>query len=223
MYKDFDQNVKSKIIVICGLKNYNVKGSYSYYDDWRMPRQKMKKNPNKSEKEIEKEVKEKIKRNANKSREKSIQRDYKINNEKAKELESIFKQKKLKINFDSKPEILRDGKFYTISQGSLIIYDNKFFNKLHEIKLENNCNYTSVIQLDNQDLILFSEDEIIIYRLINGKFILVQKINDNKAGYKMQREFSGCEGYPKSYRAEFIKEISGNRFILVSNYGYKIY
>ena len=34
---------------------------------------------------------------------------------------------------------------------------------------------------------------------------------------------SGCEFYPKSYCAEYIKEISGNRFILVSNYGYKIY
>ena len=29
--------------------------------------------------------------------------------------------------------------------------------------------------------------------------------------------------YQKFYEAHFIKEISGNRFILVSNYGYKIY
>ena len=34
---------------------------------------------------------------------------------------------------------------------------------------------------------------------------------------------SGCRVFPKSYSAQFIKEISGNRFILVSNYGYKIY
>ena len=94
---------------------------------------------------------------------------------------------------------------------------------MHEIKLENNCNYTSVIQLDNQDLILFSQNELTIYRLINGKFVIVQKIEDNKAGYPVQMEFSGCMVYPKSYNAEFIKEISGNRFILVSNYGYKIY
>ena len=223
MYEEFDPKVKSNIIVICNLNNYNVKGSYGYYDDWRMLRQKMKENPNKSEKEIETEVKEEIKRNTNKLREESMQRDYKINNEKAKELETIFKQIKLKINFDSKPKILRDGKFYTISQGSLFIYDNRFFNKLYEIKLENNCNYTSVIQLDNEDLILFSEDEIVIYRIINGKFTLFQKINDNRAGYEMQRSRSGCMFYPKSYKAKFIKEISGNRFILVSNYGYKIY
>ena len=72
---------------------------------------KKEKNPNKSEKEIEAEVKEEIKRNTNKMKEESMQRDYKINNEKALELESIFKQIKLKINFDSKPKILRDGKF----------------------------------------------------------------------------------------------------------------
>ena len=29
-------------------------------------------------------------------------------------------------------------------------------------------------------LILLSGDELIIYRLINGKFVLVQKINDNQ-------------------------------------------
>ena len=223
MYKQFDPKVKSEIIVISGLNNYNVKRSYGYYDSRRMKWEKKDQNPNKSEKEIEKEIKEEIKRNANKFKEESMQRDYKIDNEKAEELEPIFKQIKLKIYFDSKPKILRDGKFYIISKGILLIYDNRFFNKLHEIKLENNCNYTSVIQLDNQDLILFSESVLKIYRLINEKFVIVQKIEDNKDGYPMQMEFSGCMVYPKSYKAEFIKEISGNRFILVSNYGYKIY
>ena len=223
MYKEFDQEVKSEIIVISGLSNYNAKSYYGYYNYGRMKREKKYENPNKLEKEIEKEIKEEIKRNTNKFKEESMKRDYKIDNEKSKELESIFKQIKLKINFDSKPKILSDGKFYTISQGCLFIYDNRFFNKLYEIKLEDNCNYTSVIQLDNQDLILFSQNELTIYRLINGKFVIVQKIEDNKAGYPVQMEFSGCMAYPKSYNAEFIKEISGNRFILVSNYGYKIY
>ena len=122
MYKGFEPGVKSDIIVICNLNNYNVKYYYGYYDDWRMLRQKMKENPNKPEKEIEKEVKEEIKRNTNKSKEESIQRDYKIDNERAKELESVFKQIKLKINFESQPKILRDGKFYMISHGDLYIY-----------------------------------------------------------------------------------------------------
>ena len=136
MYEGFDKKVKSEIIVIDGLNNYNVKGSYSYYAGWRMEKEKKDENLNKSEKVIEAEVKEEIKRNTNKLKEESMQRDYKINNEKAKELESTFKQIKLKINFNSKPRILRDGKFYTISQGCLFIYDNRFFNKLYEIKLE---------------------------------------------------------------------------------------
>ena len=34
---------------------------------------------------------------------------------------------------------------------------------------------------------------------------------------------SGCYVYPKTYEALYIKEISGNRFICVSNYGFKIF
>ena len=112
---------------------------------------------------------------------------------------------------------------FTRFHNEIYIYDNKFYNKLYEINLENFCSIISVIQLDNQDLILFSESVLKIYRLINGKFVIVQKIEDNKDGYPMQMEIEGCIPYPKSYKAEFIKEISGNRFILVSNYGYKIY
>ena len=223
MNEGFGQEVKSEVIVINGLNNYNVKNSYGYFDDRKMKWDKKDANPNKPENEIEKEIKEEIKINKDKLKEESMQRDYKIDKEKTKELEIIFKQIKLKINFDSKAKILRDGKFYTISQGNLFIYDNRFFYKLHEIKLEDYYNYTSVIQLDNQDLILFARGILMVYRLINGKFIFVQKINDNKAGYPMQNEYSGCYGYPKPYSAKFIKEISGNRFILVSNYGYKIY
>ena len=169
MYHGFDQKVKSEVIVISGLNNYNAKGSYGYYDDWRMRWQKKDENPNKSEEEIMTEIKEEIKRNTDKLKEESMKRDYKIDNEKAKELESIFKQ----------------------------------------IKLEKKkINYTSVIQLDNQDLILFYESEINVYRLINGKFVFVQKINDNKAGYKMQMAHSGCRAYPKTYSSLFIKNIS---------------
>ena len=191
------------------------------FGEWK--KKKKDENLNKSEKEIEAEVKEEINGNKNESKEENIQISYEINKEKEKELESKFKQLKLKIIFDSVAGILRDGKFFTISQGNFIIYDNRFFNKLYEIKLDNNYVYTSVIQLDNQDLILFSQEELIIYRLKNNKYVQVQKINDNKVGYPTQTEILGCERYTKFYSAEFIKEISGNRFILVSNYGYKIY
>ena len=77
--------------------------------------------------------------------------------------------------------------------------------------------------MDNKDLILFSRCELIVYRLIKDKFVLVQKINDNKTGYTTRMECTACEPHPKPYWTIYIKEISGNRFILLSNYGYKIY
>ena len=40
MDEGFDEKVKSEIIVIDGLNNYNVKDSYSYYDVWRMKKEK---------------------------------------------------------------------------------------------------------------------------------------------------------------------------------------
>ena len=40
MYEGFEKGIKSDIIVICNLNNYNVKDSSSYYNDWRMKRTK---------------------------------------------------------------------------------------------------------------------------------------------------------------------------------------
>ena len=195
MKEGFDPKVKTDQIVISGLKDYKIRGYYSYKIDGKIQQKKAE----------------------------SMKRDYKIDKEKAKELESKFLQAKQKINFDNKPKILRDGKLYVISKGCLFIYDNMLFNKLHEIKLQYNCNDASVIQLDNQDLIILLGNTLIIYRLIKNNFVQVQEINDNKVGYPTQTEVLGCERYTKIYSAEFIKEISGNRFILISNYGYKIY
>ena len=41
--------------------------------------------------------------------------------------------------------------------------------------------------------------------------------------YERRVYTSYMQSYPKSFEAEFIKEISGNRFIFVSNYGFKMY
>ena len=148
---------------------------------------------------------------------------YQFNKEKTKELEQKFKQIKLKVNFNCLPKILRDGKFYTISQECFTVYDNRFFNKLYEIKFEENYYITSAIQLDNKDLVFFALYFIIIYRLKEEKYFLFQIIKENKTGYDQQMSYSGCMRYPKTYEAKFIQEISGNRFICVSNYGFKIY
>ena len=222
-YKDFDEAVISKIIVLSDLKDYTGSKFNKYYVEWIMQRKKEKENPNKSQEQIEAEIKEEIKSNINKFLKESRERDYQIDEEKNKELEKTFKQIKLKINFDSKPKILRDGKFYTFSKGNFCIYDDKFYNKLYEIKLEENFNFISAIQLDNKDIVLLSSEELVIFRLINEKYDLFQKIRDNRAGYRMQKKTEGLMRFPKYYKPQNIKEISGNRFILINNYGFKIY
>ena len=148
---------------------------------------------------------------------------YQIDDAKNKELEQIFNKINLKIIFPSKARILRDGKFYTISKGCFTIYKEKFYNKLFEIIIRGSDKITSVIELDNKDIIFFKNEQLIIYRLKDGKYSLFQKIKESRVGYELQFLSSGCSGYPKDYRTLYIKEISGNRFISVSNYGFKIY
>ena len=146
---------------------------------------------------------------------------YQIDDAKNKELEQIFNKINLKIIFPSKARILRDGKFYTISKGCFTIYKEKFYNKLFEIIIRGSDKITSVIELDNKDIIFFKNEQLIIYRLKDGKYSLFQKIKESRVGYELQFLSSGCSGYPKDYRTLYIKEISGNRFISVNNYGLK--
>ena len=136
MENDFDKNVKSEAIVLSDLKNLEYKSFHSCFDTWRMEYNKEKEYPNKSREEIKAEIQEEIKKSTEKSSKETKKKYYQFNNEKVKEFESKFKQIKLKINFNCVPKILRDGKFYTISQGCFTIYDNRFFNKLYEIKFE---------------------------------------------------------------------------------------
>ena len=208
MSKDFDENIKEEVIILSDLKYSGT-----------MILKKEEEYPKKSK--IETEGKEE--KNNNTFILKNYMKYYQIDNEKTKELEKVFKQIKLKINFNSQPRILREGKFYTISKGVFTIYDERFFKILLEIKFEENYKIFSAIQLDNKDLVFLAENQLIIYRLQNEKYFLFQKIDENRAGFKLQNAYSGCIGYQKPYVALFIKEISGNRFICVSNYGFKIY
>ena len=222
MYEDFDEKIIKEVIVLSNLNNVGNDSFSGYFNTWRMEWQKEKEYPNKSKEEIEAEVNEEKKEKMNNLIKESI-KYYQIDSDKKKELEKVFKQMKLKINFNSQPRILRDGKFYTISKGVFTLYDERFFKKIIEIKFEDNNEITSAIQLDNKDLVFFARDQLIIYRFQNEKYCLFQKIDENRAGYESQMAYSGCMAYPKTYGSLFIKEISGNRFICVSNYGFKIY
>ena len=222
MYTDFDKNVKAEVITLSDLKGLDYKSFYSRYYR-RIECEKRREYPNKSREEIKEEIEEEIKKTAEKSAKETKEKYYEFNSEKVKEIEYKFKQKKLKVSFICVPKILRDGKFYTISGVYFTLYDNKFFNKLYEIRFEEFYNITSVIQLDNKDIVFFTNDLIIIYRLKEEKYFLFQKIEENRTGYGQQYSYSHCDRAPKTFRAEYIKEISGNRFISVSNYGFKIY
>ena len=182
-------------------------------------------------KEKNKDLKEKIE----KLKAKTLELNYKIDEQRTKELESVFKQNKLKINLNQKPQILKDAVLWT-SNESFIMYDSKFFRKISEIKLEYNCEITSAIELDNKDLVLLSfvkdkgtwerRCKILIYRLKNDKYELIQEINESQKGYSsqfVQYGFCSRSISKKEYQVEYIKKISGNRFICVNNYGFKIY
>ena len=148
MYNEYDEKIKPEIIILSNLKNFEMGGGYrEYYSSWNMEWEKEKENPNKSKEEINAEIKEEIKNNINILKKESM-KYYQIDNSKNKELEQIFKQIKLKMNFNSEPKILRDGKFYTISQGCFTMYNNKLYNKLLEIKFEENNNIKSAIEFN---------------------------------------------------------------------------
>ena len=92
-------------------------------------------------------------------------------------------------------------------------------------------NILFVIELDNNDLIFRFEMRqknrweygLLIYRLKNKNYILFQKIKEDMTGYKMQYSRSECFLHPKPFELEWIKKLSGNRFMTISNYGIKIY
>ena len=67
-------------------------------------------------KEEKKEISQEIIEKNNKLKKESLELYYKIDNQKKKELETAFNQKKLKIKFDGVPRYLKKGKLYTISK-----------------------------------------------------------------------------------------------------------
>ena len=148
---------------------------------------------------------------------------YEINNEKGKELDSVFKRLISKRKSYALPKFLRNGKLYEIFNGKFKIYDREM-NKINELKLQPDYNIISTIELDNNDLIFLSKERVLlIYRLNYQQYILHQKIKEDMRGYKIQTIDYGCKPDSKYYIPDFIKDISRNRFICITNYGFKIY
>ena len=211
MYKDFPKELKHERIALSNIKNEKNDDFHYYFYTEEEKKEKLK-----QKEELEK---------------KCLELHYKIDETKAKELENVFEQTKQKIKFPGTPHILKKETFYALSNNHFTIYDNKIFKPLYEIKFEDEI--ISAIQLDNNDLAFLlgikndknwrKKYQIHIFRMKDKKFELLQKITEDQTGYSLQYSHSGCMRYDKHYDADYIKELSGNRFICVTNYGYKIY
>jgi len=146
-------SLNKETIILSDLKNIDNSLIDDYFENMNIKNEIQKKYPNKSKEELEIIINEHIHNKMNILKKESL-KYYQINNEKSIELEQIFKQIKLKIKFGSIP-IIRDGKFYTISKGVFTMYNDKFYNKLYEIKFSLEIKIESAIQLDNKDLVFF--------------------------------------------------------------------
>ena len=245
MYSDFDKRTKEETIVLSHLQN--VEKSYSeFISSWAKYREKGKSQKNKTREEIEKEVEKEINDEKEKLSKESLEKYYKIEKGKDKELEKIFKTFKSKVK-SPKINYLDKGKFWSFSNNLFTILDSVSFKKLYEIKFNIEENIESVIELDNNDLVFMinirepAQDNIdidnlfcfsrnipnifnlYIYRLQNEKYVLLQKIKEDRTGYEVQESNSGCFSYSKSFELDKIKKLSGNKIMSVSNYGIRIY
>ena len=223
------KSLKQTYIVLFGLKNINTEKDNNlkqfYKIDWMCYKKEIEKKE-KTKEEIKEEVEKEILEDVKLKKENS-KIYYKFDSNKKLELEKVFKELKLKIKFPSNPKFLRNGNIYTISNKNVIIYENKSFKQLHEFKFGDKYKIESVIQLDNKDLVFLSNNEdytLLICRLKNNDYSLIQEIKEDRTGFKLQVKYSGCTHcYSKIYSLNKIKDISGNKFFCVSNYGIKLY
>ena len=124
-----------------------------------------------------------------------------------KELETIFKNPKLKVKID-KFFYIGSGKFCEIKENYILVYDEKF-EILNKIRAEENLEFLSnVIELDNNDIICAYEQQIIIY-------FKNKNYNDHQIIFPFKESEDGYIGY--------IKKFSRNKFMIITNFGINIY
>ena len=208
-YQDFDEKIENEIISLSHLTKNKSIDEFSSSSSIFLTLQ-----------ENEKEKSEQLNNE-------SLKLYYRIDERKNKELESTFKTPKLNLKSPNLRK-LGKGKFIGIVKREFIIYESKYFNKLFNIKIEKNFDESlSVIELDNNDIIFLARKKtsynLLIYRLKDNKYSLLQKLEENSKGYEPQRSYSGCRSFPKSYKMKFLEKLSRNKFISISNYGFKIY
>ena len=234
--KEVDIEKKHERIDISDLKEIDPNEVYPYpelrprkdYDDFKGSEEEKKK--------LEEEEKKKIIEKKSQIKNKSLGLHYNINEEKKKELESTFRQMKLKIELSGKPQILRDGKIISLSTEGFTIYDSVLFKKIAEIKLEQPIKPEFAIELDNGDLIIACKNDddnmynyqLLVYRFKDQQYFLLQKIKEGGLGLTAKYYITGHCSYSRQYhkldyKISELKKISGNRFFCLSNTGLKMY
>ena len=138
---------------------------------------------------------------------------------------------RLKIKLENEGKIfeMKNDRIGIVSFG-LKIYETKSYQIIQEIKNDNEI-IVKILELDNNDLIIacISHEEnflIKIYRLKDDKYELFQTIDNDNDGYKMKmkKTFNLFKKYKRIYyQLDNIIKISQNKFISVSDLGFKIY
>ena len=130
---------------------------------------------------------------------------------------------------------MKNDKIGIISK-SLKIYETKSYQKIQEIQNEEKEEtIEKMFELDNNDLILISKTnpdirkskyKIKIYSLKNEKYELFQVIDDDNNGYEMKikKKLGITQRKHKIYyKLNDIIKLTQNKFIAVSDLGFKIY
>ena len=152
------------------------------------------------------------------------------------QIKTRLKSPRLKLKEEGILFEMKNGKIGIISK-SLKIYETRSFQIIQEIKNEERETIKKMFELDNNDLILISTKRseipdikynyiIKIYRLKNEKYELFQIIDDDNNGYQIKiKKMLGITKRSKKilYNLNDIVRLSQNKFITVSDLGFKIY
>ena len=155
---------------------------------------------------------------------------YDINKEKIDEIEKAFRNEKQKVMLKNAKK-LSNGKIFTTEENKIMIFDIKKYEKLYKIEIEDSSKIVSVIELDNEDLIILTQKQnenkdeyyqLLCYRLKDHTYSLFQKIKDWYHVFK-QKIIYDSHDYPIFEQSNLIKKLSNNKFLFFSKSQNKMY
>ena len=118
-----------------------------------------------------------------------------------------------------------------IQRHSFKIYKVRDYTIFWKIEIKKQI-ITNAIILDNNDLILLMETSemdfdiyysLQIYKLEKDNYILNQIIENDDKGYREKETRGGCLIRRLIFSVKNIIKLSNNRFITISNHGFKVY